>query len=100
MYQKDGDPSTRWKIEVRMAKRIRNRVLWYLTEKEKKERRRISQSEIARAINVSPTTIGSWIREDVTKIEEHVLLGLCDYFGVRFDELLYVEETPDEPPAT
>jgi transcriptional regulator with XRE-family HTH domain len=80
-----------------MVKRLRNRVLFYLTEKEKKERRRISPTEIARAIKVSPNTVSSWIREDVTKIEEHVLLGLCDYFGVRFDELLYVEETEDAP---
>lgn len=83
-----------------MVKRLRNRVLFYLTEKEKKERRRISQTEIARVIKVSPNTVAAWIKEDVTKIEEHVLLGLCDYFGVRFDELLYVEETPDESPVT
>jgi len=78
-----------------MAKRLRNRVLLFLTDKEKRERRRITQSEIARAINVSPTTIGAWIREDVTKIEEHVLLGLCDYFGVTFDQLLYVEDSDE-----
>ena len=79
-----------------MVKRLRNRVLFFLTEKEKKERRRISQTEIAREIKVSPNTVAAWIKEDVTKIEEHVLLGLCDYFGVTFDQLLYVEDTPDE----
>lgn len=80
-----------------MAKRLRNRVLLFLTEKERKERRRIGPTEIAKAIKVSPATVSSWIREDVTKIEEHVLLGLCDYFGVTFDQLLYVEETEDAP---
>ena len=33
--------------------------------------------------------------EDVTKIEEHVLLGLCDYFGVTFDQLLFVEDSDE-----
>jgi len=70
----------------------------FLQEKERKENRRISSSEIARAIDVSPSTVGSWIRNEVTKIEAHVLIGLCDYFNCKIEDLIYievVEETPE-----
>jgi transcriptional regulator with XRE-family HTH domain len=78
------------------VKKIKNRVLLFLTDKEKRERRRIKVAEISTAIGVSPHTVTKWIKDDLTQIDTNVLLGLCDYFGVRFDELLYVEETPDE----
>jgi DNA-binding Xre family transcriptional regulator len=81
---------------IYMAKKLKNRVLQFLTEKEVAERRRIKVAEIAHAIDVSPHTVAKWINEDVTKIDEHVLLGLCDYFGCEFYELLYVEETDDD----
>ena len=83
-----------------MAKKLKNRVLQFLANKEVAERRRIKVAEIANAIGVSPHTVANWINEDVTKIDTHVLLGLCDYFGCEFYELLYVEETSDEPPAS
>jgi transcriptional regulator with XRE-family HTH domain len=78
-----------------MVKIVRNRVLLFLTDKEKRERRRIKQAEIANAIGVSPHTVGNWIKDDVKQIDTHVLLGLCDYFGVTFDQLLYVEDTDE-----
>lgn len=81
-----------------MPKQLKNRVMLFLQEKERKENRRISSSEIARAINVAPNTVGSWIRNEVTKIEAHVLIGLCDYFNCKIEDLIYievVEETPE-----
>ena len=71
-------------------KRMRNRMLLFLTQKEVREKRRIRQAEIASALGVSPNTIGNWIRDEITQIDTNVLLGLCDYFGVTFDQLLYV----------
>jgi transcriptional regulator with XRE-family HTH domain len=79
-----------------IVKKLRNRVLDLLTDKEKRERRRIKVAEIANAIGVSPHTVTKWIKDDISQIDVHVLMGLCDYFGVRFDELLYEEETPDD----
>lgn len=82
-----------------MAKQLKNRVMLLLQEKERKENRRISSSEVARAINVAPNTVGSWIRNEVTKIEAHVLIGLCDYFECKIDELIYIEVVEDETSA-
>jgi len=83
---------------LHVPKQLKNRVMLFLQEKERKENRRISSSEIARAINVAPNTVGSWIRNEVTKIEAHVLIGLCDYFNCKIEDLIYievVEETPE-----
>lgn len=78
-------------------KKMRNRMLLFLTEKEKREKRRIKQSEIAKALGVSSHTVTNWIKDEITQIDTNVLIGLCDYFGVTFDEMLYIEETPDTP---
>lgn len=82
-----------------MAKQIRNRVLQFLTEKERQEKRRIKMSDIAREIGVSPNTVTSWVRDEVTKIESHVLIGLCEYFNCRIEDLIYIGDA-DEPLTT
>lgn len=71
----------------------------FLNEKEQREKRRIKMTEIGAALGVSPNTIGNWMRDEITQIDTNVLLGLCDYFGVDFCDLLYVQET-DDPPAS
>ena len=70
-------------------------MLLFLTDKEKREKRRIKQAEIAKALGVSPNTIANWIKDEITQIDTNVLIGLCDYFGVTFDQMLYIEEIPD-----
>jgi putative transcriptional regulator len=81
-----------------MRRRLKNRLLLLLTEKERKEERRIKHVEIARAINISHNTIASWIRNDVTKFEAHVVEGLCDYFQCDLSDLLYFVETAESTP--
>lgn len=76
-----------------MAIKLKNRLLILLTDKERKENRRISQTEVARAIGVSNHTIANWIRNDVTKIETSIVEGLCEYFQCDLTDLLYFEES-------
>lgn len=76
---------------------MKNRMLLFLTDKENREKRRIKQVEIAKSLGVSPTTISNWIKDEITQIDTNVLIGLCDYFGVTFDQMLYIEEIPDTP---
>jgi len=81
-----------------MSRRLKNRLLLLLTDKERKEGRRIKQVEIARAINISHNTIASWLRNDVTKFEAHVVEGLCEYFQCELTDLLYFQETDEGTP--
>jgi len=82
-----------------MPKRIRNRVLFLLTEKERKEKRRIRRAELVAALKVSPNTITSWMQDDVTKIEDKVLIGWCEYFGCKLEDLIYISDE-DEGSST
>ncbi len=81
-----------------MARRLRNRLLHLITEKERIERRRIPQSEVAKAIGVTNNTIGNWIRNDVAKVEASIVENLCEYFRCELGDLLYLDEVDDEPP--
>jgi putative transcriptional regulator len=85
-------------VRNKMGRRLKNRLLLLLTDKERKEERRIKQVEIARAINISHNTIASWLRNDVTKLEAHVIEGLCEYFQCDLSDLLYFEETDEGTP--
>ena len=79
-----------------MAKRLRNRLLEFLTEKERKEGRRIRQAEVARAINVSPSTIGGWLQQETKRVDENVLIGLCEYFGCKIEDLIYISDEDEK----
>ncbi len=83
-----------------MGKRIRNRVLFLLTEKERQEKRRIKRTELMRALNVAPNTVVSWLQDDVRKFEDHVVIGWCEYFGCKLEELIYIGDEDEDTPAT
>jgi DNA-binding Xre family transcriptional regulator len=75
-----------------MKYRLRNRFLVLLHEKERKLDRRITQKEIAQETGISAHTIGSWVRNEVTKFEAPILARLCEYFECQVGDLLYLEE--------
>lgn len=81
-----------------MARKLRNKLLFLMTEKERLEGRRIRQKEIAEAIDVAAHTVGSWIRNDVTKFEAYVVERLCDYFQCDVSDLLYFVDADEGTP--
>jgi DNA-binding Xre family transcriptional regulator len=62
-----------------------------LSEKERQENRRITQTEVASAINVSIQTVGRWMRNEVGKFEAPVVERICAYFNCEVGDLLYIE---------
>jgi DNA-binding Xre family transcriptional regulator len=76
-----------------MRRKLKNRFLTLLHQKEQREKRRITQIEIAKHAGVSHPTIANWMQDKVTKFEAHVLEGLCDYFECELSDLLYLEAT-------
>jgi transcriptional regulator with XRE-family HTH domain len=78
-------------------RRVVNRFLILLHEKEQREKRRITQLEIAKHAGVSHPTIANWMQDKVTKFEAHVLEGLCDYFQCDLSDLLVLEEVNETP---
>lgn len=67
-----------------------------LNEKERQAGRRIKQIEIARELEISPRTVASWLQNDVTKFEAHIVERFCNYFDCDVSDLLYLEPVNDE----
>lgn len=81
---------------------VRNRVLELMQVKELKLRRRIKQKDIANFIGISEATIMHWIRNETSRFDANIIVGLCDYFDCDISDLLYFEEVeieddPDTP---
>jgi DNA-binding Xre family transcriptional regulator len=80
-----------------MGKRqLKNRLMELIQERERKLGYRLKQHDIAQAISVTDHTIASWIRNEVTRFDKHVVEGLCEYFDCELNELLYFESTDND----
>lgn len=83
----------------KITQKLKNRVFFLLTEKERALGHRIKQSEVAEAVGVAQHTIAGWMKNEVTKFEAHVLIGLCNYFNCKIEDLIYIEGEPNPPAA-
>jgi DNA-binding Xre family transcriptional regulator len=72
-------------------RKLRNRLLFLLTEKERVLGRRIPQSEVARAIGVSEQLVARWVKNQVRQFDGEVIEKLCAYFNCEVGDLLYIE---------
>lgn len=74
-----------------MKGKLRNRLLFLITEKERRENRRITQTEVARAVNVSKHTIGRWLQHEIRQYDAELVENLCAYFDCDLGDLLYLD---------
>ena len=74
-----------------MSVKLQNRLLILLTEKEKREKRRITYTEIAEAVETSVNVISRWIKNDVSRFDAPLVEKLCIYFECDLCDLLYLE---------
>ncbi|MDQ7024001.1 MAG: helix-turn-helix transcriptional regulator [Anaerolineae bacterium] len=72
-------------------RKVRNRLLELIQERERKRGRRIILRDIAEFVDVSDHTITNWIRNNVTRFDSKLIEGLCDYFDCDVSDLLYFE---------
>jgi putative transcriptional regulator len=63
-----------------------------LHEKEAKEHRKISISEVSRETGIARKTLQAWTRNDVTRYDAPVIEALCNYLGCQVGDLI-VHET-------
>jgi DNA-binding Xre family transcriptional regulator len=73
-------------------RKVRNRLLELIQERERKIGRRVKQHDIAQFIGVGDHTIINWIRNETTRFDALIIEGLCDYFSCDIADLLYFEE--------
>lgn len=80
--------------------RMRNKLLDLIQAKQRKEKRLISQRELAARLGISVNTLKKWIRQDVQMYDEEVVGKICEYFDVSdIGDLFYLEELNGEPTA-
>lgn len=72
-------------------RRVKNRLLELIQERERKIGRRVKQHDIAVFVGVSDHTIINWIRNETTKFDGQTIERLCDYFDCDIADLLYFE---------
>jgi DNA-binding Xre family transcriptional regulator len=76
--------------------KLKNRLLYLHTEKERRERRHISYTEISKATGISTSVLSRWVNEDIERFDSPVVVKLCDYFGCELTDLLYIDRSDDE----
>lgn len=72
-------------------RRVRNRLLELIQERERKIGRRVKQRDIAQFAGVADHTIINWIRNETTKYDSRTIERICDYFDCDIADLLYFE---------
>jgi len=75
---------------------VNNRFGILLAEKQKKERRNISLSEVAEVTGVSRQALYKWENNKVNRFDVPVINAICKYFDIQPGELF--EYVPDEAP--
>jgi len=81
-----------------MTVTVNNRFAVLLAEKQVKERRNISLSEVAEMTGVSRQALYKWENNKVNRFDVPVINAICKYFDIQPGELF--EYVPDEkPPA-
>ena len=82
------------------VKKVRSNLPAIIAKYEADTGTRLTQVQIADDTGIQQPTISVWMSDkQMKRIDADVLLALCDYFGITFNDLLKIEETAD-PEAT
>ncbi len=76
--------------------KLRNRLFDLLKQRELELGRSISQAELAREINVSPSVIRRWLNNEVTRFDARMVEGLCRVLDCQVGDLLYIEAAEND----
>jgi DNA-binding Xre family transcriptional regulator len=75
--------------------KLRNRLLILLIEKERREGRKITYTEVATETESSVNVISQWAKDKITRFDADMVLRLCLYFGCQVGDLLYIDYSED-----
>lgn len=76
---------------------MRNKLLDLIQEKQRKEKRLISQREIAARLGISVNTLKKWIKQDVGRYDDDIVSAICIYFEIDEPNQLFYFEEVEEP---
>lgn len=78
---------------------IRNRLRELMAAKERKEGRKITQMGLSEELGIARWTVDRWARNEVARMDEHIVIAFCRYFDCQPGDLI-VMETIDAPEDT
>jgi DNA-binding Xre family transcriptional regulator len=70
-----------------------NRVRYLHAQKEGREKRRISLSEVSRTAGISRQAITAWYSGTVSTFYPEVIEALCNYYECNISDLLVIADT-------
>jgi transcriptional regulator with XRE-family HTH domain len=76
-----------------VAVKLRNRLLYLVTEKERREQRRISQTELAGELGMAYTTVGRWLENKIERYDSPLVEKVAEYFKLTQPNDLFYFET-------
>jgi DNA-binding Xre family transcriptional regulator len=72
-----------------MAK-LETRLPTLIATKEARDNRRMTQKEIAVALEVSESTVSRWMRGEIEGMTLGMAFRLCEYLGCELGDLVYI----------
>lgn len=78
-------------LVIQMTPMIKNRVAALIGEKQAKENRFISASEVARETGLTRQVISKWVNNEIVSYRSDMMEKLCAYFDCTPGDLLYIE---------
>ncbi len=72
-----------------------NRLAELHAEKEKREKRRIPLSEVARQASIKRQTVAAWYSGEVSTYYPEIIEALCKYYECDISDLLSIVEEND-----
>jgi putative transcriptional regulator len=85
-------------VEMRKRK-IRNRLMELMQERERKIGRRLKQRDVARAVGTADHTIMNWLRNEVSRFDSDLLERMCEFFECEVGDLIYLKWVEEDEPA-
>jgi DNA-binding Xre family transcriptional regulator len=73
-----------------------NQVPRLMAQKQYKENRVISTTEVVTATGLSRATVLSWIKGEVTRFDKDAIIAFCRYFECGVGDLLTLEHDEDK----
>lgn len=70
---------------------IKCQLIHLLSQRQSREKRKISYHDIAKATGIPPSTISRMARDKVTRFDADTLSALCAYFECALGDLLVYE---------
>lgn len=77
---------------------VRNRIAELITEKAKRDKRKLSAAEVAREMKMTRQNMSKWVNNEIKNYDSDTLTDFCHYFGCTVGDILIRIDEPQPAP--